>query len=89
MRITKTKKVVKEVIETTEDYYTCDKCSRKIVYEGNDAFEFNLSLKEGRYYPGSGCGEIEKLDLCNGCAIEAIDLLKTNGFNVYQEDWDY
>ena len=89
MEIKKTKKVVKEVLETTEHYYTCDKCGAKIETNSYDAFEFDFELREGRCYPEGGGGAKYLLDLCKNCAPKAVELLRENGYNVREEDWDY
>ena len=89
MEIKKIKKVIKEVTETLEHYYTCDKCGKKITDKSYDAFEFDFELKEGTCYPEGGGGEKYLLDLCKNCAPKAVELLKENGYKVRKEDWDY
>jgi len=90
MRILRTEKRIKEVIQTVEDYNICDKCNNKIKTEDNwDAFECGFILKTGSKYPEGGSGDKQEMELCKECVDEFIMLLKTNGYRINESEWDY
>jgi hypothetical protein len=89
MEIIKQHKEIKEVVVTDERYIQCDKCDKKINVEAFDVFKSNLTIETGSRWPdGSGCGDIESLDLCQECSIELTNLLKTNGYKIQHKEWD-
>jgi hypothetical protein len=68
----------------------CDKCGKEAI--GNDdgmdgmyeVFDFDFDLRIGSHYPGdSFSGDKYRLDLCQTCAEQAMQLLLDNGFKVY------
>lgn len=89
MRILKKEKQVKEVEVVLEDYNICDKCGKTLVKELYDAFECNFLFKEGTAYPEGGDGEKHEMELCNDCALEVVELLRKNGYNVVTSEWGY
>ena len=67
----------------------CDKCGKEIMLDAYDAFECKFEYKIGDVYPEGGSVESLNLDLCKNCGKEAIEILKSKGFNFYKEDHDY
>jgi Zn finger protein HypA/HybF involved in hydrogenase expression len=87
-RVTKKEMKMQEVI--IDSYLVCDKCGKRIKQESSyDAFECKFVYKTGDIYPEGGSGEKQELDLCQKCGYEAMKLLKNNGFNVREIEWDY
>ena len=89
MRVVRTEKQMKEVEVTLEYYSLCDKCNCKIENDTYDAFECEIIHKTGNCYPESGDGEAQTVELCDKCAIELVELLKTNGYRITDSKWDY
>ena len=90
MQVIKKEKQIKEVEVTVESYLECDKCHCEIKQQSTwDVFESEFTYKTGESYPEGGSGEKITLDLCQKCGIEAIELLKSNGFRINKEEWDW
>lgn len=88
MKVFKKEMKMREVI--TESHTLCDKCGQKIESEHSfDAFECEFTYKTGDNYPEGGSGSELTLDLCQKCGKEAIEILKSNGFNVQENEWSY
>lgn len=43
----------------------------------------------GSCYPEGGSGELQKMELCQKCAVELVSFLRENGYRVVDSDWDY
>ena len=87
MEVLKKEKQLKDVV--VEHYYTCDKCSERISKYVNDAFEFELEYKTGKSWHDYADITIQKLDLCQSCSKDAIELLKNNGYKVQSKDIEF
>jgi hypothetical protein len=84
-------KKVRQLVMTdviVEDYIVCDKCKEEIDVEPFDAFKCKFVYKTGSCYPEGGNGEKQSMELCQDCADDFVELLKSNGYNVTIEDWD-
>lgn len=66
---------------------TCDKCQKEINIDSFNAYNSNwFELITGTNYPGAYSPEKYKMDLCEDCSMDLIELLKANGFNVQYEE---
>jgi hypothetical protein len=88
MRVIKKEKQVKEIDVTVEIYTLCDKCNEKIKTGLFDVFECEFVHKTGKRYPEGGSGEEQKVELCQKCAVELVELLKENGYKIIYSEWD-
>ena len=86
MKVTNTKKVIKEVEVVTEKYTICDKCGKRIEEDIFDAFECNFTYVVGSCYPEGSCGEEKSMDICQECADDLVELLIDNGYNINTSD---
>lgn len=89
MEVIKKEKQMKEVDVVVENYIECDKCHCKITTGCYDVFESNFTYKTGDSYPEGGSGDEHTMDFCKKCGIEAMELLKSNGFKVNSKEWDW
>jgi hypothetical protein len=76
----------KELIETT-----CDKCGNIILQSSHSVYDPSwFSMQKGQSFgEDGGDGKYYKLDLCELCTNNLIQLLRDNQYNVLEEDWDY
>lgn len=89
MQILKKEKRMMEVDVTIENYFLCDKCNQKINHENYNAFDFQLKHRTGTNYPSGGAGDEISMDLCEACADEFIQLIRTNEYRTSESHWDY
>ena len=90
MKITKTKKVVKEVEEVVDYYCQCDKCDSRIETTGCESFEFSLEYRRGvSFGTDGGEGKTSELELCQECAKDLMQLLTDNGYKIQTSDYDW
>lgn len=89
MKVEIKEKQTKEVDVIIESYRLCDKCNDKIKITTYDSFEFKLEYRTGNSYPEGGGGEDKKMELCDKCADDCIQLLKDNGYRINDSEWDY
>jgi uncharacterized protein with PIN domain len=89
MEVIVKEKKLQEVDVIIENYTLCDKCNEKIKTDRYEAFKCELIHKTGSSYPDGGIGEKQKMELCQECAVELVNLLRTNGYRVTDSEWDY
>lgn len=92
MKIKETKMVTKPREETYLVSLTCDKCDREMMYDHEPYNPYNnewFKMTTGMSFPEGGSGKSHKLDLCEECAKKMLELLKENGYKVYEVDWDF
>jgi len=89
MKVFETEKQIKEVYVTLESYTLCDKCNEKIKKDTYEQFKCELIHETGTNYPEGGSGEKQEMELCQKCAVELIELLKTNGYRIADSEWDW
>lgn len=80
MKVVKKEKQIFDV--TIESYTLCDKCNKKIETRIHDSFECVFNHQTGTGYPECGSGALQKMELCQKCAVEAVALLRENGYRV-------
>lgn len=89
MLVIKKEKQIKEVDVTVEQHNLCDKCNEKIYIDIYEAFECEFKYKTGNYYPGSGDGILQEMELCKKCSVGFVDLLKEKGYRINESEWSY
>ena len=87
MRVVKKEKIMKEVEVTSESYTLCDKCNCKIEKDRFDAFECEFVHKTGSSFPEGSYGEQQEMELCQKCAVELVELLRSNGYKLIDSEW--
>lgn len=92
MRTYKTKEVTKT--ERAVDQIHCDKCGKDVTTEyrrgGNNAYDIGwFECRFGYRAQEFGDGHTAKMDLCENCSKELLDLLRDNGFAISIESWGY
>jgi len=69
---------------------TCDKCGKEIKKETYNAYNEDwFEIKEGHIYPEGGCFSGYKMELCEDCSHELVEILKFNGFNIQEVVIEY
>jgi hypothetical protein len=83
-------KTVKKDYELLDEVI-CDRCGKLVQETDNNAYNPSwFSMKKGEaYWQYGGMGTYIKLDLCEPCANNLIQLIKENEYKVREEDWDY
>jgi hypothetical protein len=72
------------------DKETCDWCGKEV--ETPDRFmtnDFKLEFITGSCYPEGGDSLIKRVDLCFVCREKLLELLKSSGIDVIEEEYDW
>jgi hypothetical protein len=87
----KTQKMIKQVESENVLEIICDKCGKPIKSEMGSAYKSDWFMMTTGDYFGSDCwqGMHRVMDLCEDCSNELIELLKKNGYNIRDEEFDY
>ena len=83
------KKEAKEI--DVLDSAICDKCGKSVEfnpYKSHYDYDW-FEMTTGHGSPDGGSGLHYTTDLCESCALELIDLLKSNGYYIRETEWDY
>ena len=77
-------KYFKEEQTTTSQWYktTCDKCGCEVSNGTFRVNEIELSYLIGDSYPEGMFADSYKIDLCEPCGKQMIELLKDNGYKI-------
>lgn len=78
-----TKKIMQEVEVIA--YIICDKCEKEIKTDNFDAFSCELKYRTGKDFPEGSTGELTRMELCEDCADDLIELLKKHNYKVITE----
>lgn len=75
--------------EIERPYTVCDKCQKEVVIQGSETFDFEFECRKGTIYSDHSFGTTYRMDLCQSCSNECIELLQENGFLLQPVEYDF
>jgi hypothetical protein len=80
--------IKKTYIEKRIKKRICDKCGNKITVSLYDVYNPEIYIRFGNCFPEGGSGWGYKIELCEDCVTDMVQLLIMNGYSFREEDWD-